>query len=349
MARSKTRASLADLNHPITITGGGLAGLTLAIALRSRGVEVSVHEAGNYPRHRVCGEFISGVSPATLETLGIADLFEHTRRHRSFEWRDARGVIASGELPEPAWGISRFQLDALLAERLQQLGGGLYTGERLQPSTEHGQVWTAGRRSSRGPWIGLKGHFRITANTDLEMHCSALGYAGVAGVEDGWSNVCGLFRTDASIGGKGPALLIAYLRTCGLHQLADRLDAAEYREGSFCAVAGFTLGQQISIEGVAAIGDAAMMIPPFTGNGMSMAFQSAEVAIEPLQLWCLGQMGWSQATAAIQRSRHARFCRRMAVSRALHPLVLSSSARAALRLLSRERLLPTRFLISIIR
>ena len=45
---------------PIQIVGGGLAGLTLGIALRKKEIPVAIFEAGNYPRHRVCGEFISG-------------------------------------------------------------------------------------------------------------------------------------------------------------------------------------------------------------------------------------------------------------------------------------------------
>jgi NADPH-dependent 2,4-dienoyl-CoA reductase/sulfur reductase-like enzyme len=39
----------------ITIVGGGLAGLTLGIGLRQRSVPVTIQEAANYPRHRVCG------------------------------------------------------------------------------------------------------------------------------------------------------------------------------------------------------------------------------------------------------------------------------------------------------
>jgi menaquinone-9 beta-reductase len=349
MAWCPARGSLARLSKEITIAGGGLAGLSLAIGLRTHGVNVTVHEAGRYPRHRVCGEFISGVKPSTLAALGIADFFEDARRHRSFEWSDENGVLTTGELPEAAWGISRHRLDALLADRLQLLGGRLVTGERMRPEATEGLVWTAGRRPSRGPWIGLKGHFRITGNTDLEMHCGSLGYAGIAGVEEGWANVCGLFRADHSIGGKGPSLLFAYLRACGLHPLADRLHTAEHRDGSFCAVSGFSLGHQEPMTGIAAIGDATTMIPPFTGNGMSMAFQSAESALEPLRLWSLGRITWEQAANRIRRACQTRFRRRMAVSSALHPWIFSSPARAALRSLSQTGLLPMRLLIPLIR
>ena len=56
---------------PILIVGGGLAGLTLGIALRREGVEVTLLEAGHYPRHRVCGEFLSGRGPSILKELGL--------------------------------------------------------------------------------------------------------------------------------------------------------------------------------------------------------------------------------------------------------------------------------------
>jgi 2-polyprenyl-6-methoxyphenol hydroxylase-like FAD-dependent oxidoreductase len=47
------------MSESVTIVGGGLAGLMLGIGLRQRGVPVTVWEAGRYPRHRACGEFIS--------------------------------------------------------------------------------------------------------------------------------------------------------------------------------------------------------------------------------------------------------------------------------------------------
>lgn len=349
MAWCPARGSVAHLNREITIAGGGLAGLSLAIGMRNHGIGVTVYEAGHYPRHRVCGEFISGVKLTTLQNLGIADLFDNAHRHRSYEWRDPGGLLATDVLPDAAWGISRHRLDALLAARLQQLGGRLVTGTRMRPSTQQGSVWTAGRRPVRGPWLGLKGHFRITGNTDLEMHCGTDGYAGVAGVENGWANVCGLFRTDLSTSGKGIHLLFAYLRASGLHHLADRLQSAEYREGSFCAVAGFSLGHQKPLPGVLTLGDATSMIPPFTGNGMSMAFQSAESAMKPLLGWCNGNLSWEQAAHTVRRTCRTRFRRRMAVACTVHPWLFSPSARSALRSLAQVGFLPLRSFIPLIR
>ena len=57
--------------RPVEIVGGGLAGLSLGLALRRAGVDVTVYEAGHYPRHRVCGEFITGLPRRTRERLGL--------------------------------------------------------------------------------------------------------------------------------------------------------------------------------------------------------------------------------------------------------------------------------------
>ena len=72
---------MPQIMKPITIAGGGLAGLAAGIALRQRGVPVELHEAASYPRHRVCGEFISGLSETTVETLGLGAVLEDCHLH----------------------------------------------------------------------------------------------------------------------------------------------------------------------------------------------------------------------------------------------------------------------------
>ncbi len=71
---------------PVTIVGGGLAGLTLGIALRQHNVPVQLHESGHYPRHRVCGEFISGHGQASLERLGLRSMLDILGEHGDSEF-----------------------------------------------------------------------------------------------------------------------------------------------------------------------------------------------------------------------------------------------------------------------
>lgn len=332
----------------MTIAGGGLAGLSLAAGLRRRGVPVVVREAGRYPRHRVCGEFISGVERETLEELGIADDLADALPHRSVAWFRGDRTIHRNTLPAPALGISRHRLDQRLKDRVIALGGVVEEDARLTRTPADGLIWAAGRIPRPGPWIGLKMHFtQLPMESDLEMHLGHRAYAGLAGVEDGRVNVCGLFRLDRSR--TGPGLLRSYLRAAGLHPLADRLDAAVADENSFRAVAGFTLGHQHAEAGLCAIGDAARMIPPFTGNGMSMAFQSAALALDPLERWSRGRIPWHACTAEIAALQHRRFRRRMTAAAALHPVLLRPAGCDAVEGLATAGLLPFRLLLSLIR
>ena len=110
---------------PITIIGGGLAGLTLGIGLRQREIPVMIQEAGSYPRHRVCGEFISGGGQTVLERLG---LLEHLQKAGAIYARTVMFICDAAQSPvrplaAPALCLSRYKMDALLAERFQQLGG----------------------------------------------------------------------------------------------------------------------------------------------------------------------------------------------------------------------------------
>src|SRR5438105_13624533 len=98
---------------PITIVGGGLAGLTLGIGLRRTGVPVTIWEAGHYPRHRVCGEFISGEGQDALSRLGLRDSLIDAgaipARTATFFLGDLQSPIRS--LPVPALCLSRFEMD----------------------------------------------------------------------------------------------------------------------------------------------------------------------------------------------------------------------------------------------
>lgn len=309
------------LPRPITIVGGGLAGLTLGLALRAENVPVPVRvlEAGHYPRHRVCGEFIQGRGLGVLRRLGLGELLlaNGAREVRTAAFHSPWRAGAVRDLPEPALAMSRHALDALLAERFRVAGGILETGERVRidPETE-GTILATGRRPASTVegwrWFGLKVHARgVRLRAGLEMHLSTRGYVGLVEVAGGVVNVCGLFRRPASGGDAAPSWR-EWLGGQPGSVLAKRLADATFDESTFTAVAGLDLRPVREFATAECrVGDALTMIPPFTGNGMSMAFESAELAAGPLAEWSLGAGNWSETRARIARTSAAAFHRRL--------------------------------------
>lgn len=337
----------------IDIAGGGLAGLSLGIALRKRGVPVRVHEAMSYPKHRVCGEFISGVTQETLSYLGIEQLFAQTLLHHEATWCNAEGMLSSFHLPQAAYGISRYRLDEQLCGLLRSMGGEVMEGSRIgaEHRSREGTVWAVGRKpTTQGQWLGLKMHARdIELRTSLEMHLGDWGYVGLAQVEDGWVNVCGLFRIRHDVRERPQDLLIEYLKRCGLLELAERLSCSHHREGSYAAVAGFSLGRQQLQSGTCSIGDAESIIPPFTGHGMSMALQSAELAVEPLVAYAQGMTDWATCTQHMRALQLRHFRRRLGVAQSFHFALFDPMWRRPVEILAQNDLLPLRLLFSLTR
>ncbi|MGH8596095.1 MAG: hypothetical protein ACREXT_05505, partial [Gammaproteobacteria bacterium] len=153
------------------------------------------------------------------------------------------------------------------------------TGRRV---TAHQEGWR---------WIGLKGHARnIPLTADLEMHLLPNGYVGLCRLADGVVNVCGLFRVRATLP-ESPHLRAEFLSGPAGSHLQRRLPEADWDVASLCAVAGLSLRPVPAAERAEfSIGDSITMIPPVTGNGMSMAFESAEIAAEPLTEFSRGEI-----------------------------------------------------------
>jgi menaquinone-9 beta-reductase len=328
-------------DRPLEIIGGGLAGLALGLALRRAGVPVVVFEAGDYPRHRVCGEFITGLGSATIARLELGPFLADALPHREVAWFIAGKTARVQKLPSPALGLSRHALDARLAKAFVAAGGELRAPHRVVDlAPRAGRVFATGRRRGNSPWIGLKLHVRdLDLVRDLELHLGNQTYVGLSLVEDGCVNVCGLFRRRA-LAGKGVELILAYLRAAGLSELAARVAAATPEAASFCAVAAVTFDRRVPAADRVALGDACAMIPPFTGNGMAMAFQSAEIALDPLLRYARGATNWAETCRLIHTALRRRFRLRLASAGALHSFLLHSSRQRVLGALSRARLLP---------
>ncbi len=322
----------------ITIVGGGLAGLALGLALRQRGAPVTVWEAGAYPRHRVCGEFISGRGLDVLERLGLREklLAAGAREAESAAFFTAKLSSPALSLPQRALCISRHELDALLAREFASLGGELREQSRWRDGKfSEGVVRATGRRIEPvvdgWRWFGLKAHARgVTLTADLEMHFGANSYVGLCRLNGGVVNVCGLFRSATPV----PDLPLRRAEwLCGKpgSPLHHRLAGAEFDETSFTAVAGLSLGaRRASDADECCIGDALTMIPPVTGNGMSIAFESAEIAAEPLAEFSVGRRTWTDFQHEIARRCDQTFARRLRWAARLQSLLFHRSCASAL-------------------
>lgn len=333
-------------NKSIEIVGGGIAGLSLAVGLRAVEVPVTLREAGRYPRHRLCGEFVNGVSDATLAKLGLGGLFDDARVHSDMTWWSKGEKIAEAELERPVRALSRWEMDRRMSELFVEQEGSLLCGERVSCEPSEGRVWAAGRKlQKKTGWLGLKAHFLgLETCSGLEMHLGNGGYVGLTPVEGGRVNVCGLFRQNDSSQGKGSERLLSYLRECGLEGLVARLREAEADEVSVTGISGIGFGAQGQHSELLALGDAERMIPPFTGNGMSMAFEASECAVDPLVDYSLGKRGWRDTSSLIGTRLQERFQKRITLARGLHGFILNSQAQDVLAAVAKPGFLPFTFL-----
>jgi 2-polyprenyl-6-methoxyphenol hydroxylase-like FAD-dependent oxidoreductase len=332
--------------HPITIVGGGLAGLALGAALARAGAQVALCEAGRLPRPRVCGEFISGLQPTTIERLGLAPHLLGATINRTTGWHAGGRLRWAAELPEPAPGLSRLTLETRLVNDFVSAGGELRLNTRV-PDHENmpGQVWAAGRRVDvASPWLGLKIHCRnLRLGHDLELHLGRGGYVGAARIEDGRINICGLFRIRPELRGLREELVPAYAVACGLTQLAERIAQGAPDPASAAAVSGLSFDHSWPDDTRVSLGDHVAAIPPYTGHGMAMALEHAAAALGPLLGYARGEKTWAETAKIIHQATRRRPDARLRWARALHPWLLQPVRQSLLLALADTRLLPFKF------
>jgi len=334
------------MTFDLAIIGGGPAGTAAAITAARTGASVLLLERGRFPRHKVCGEFISSEGVTLLAGLGLDDLVR--RAPRIARTRIFGGSsVAESPLSPPAAAISRYELDEALWRRAvaagadchQQVEARVVTGTgpfAIETSagnfTAGGVINTSGRWSnlrrsglgtqSREKWVGWKAHFcEADAPGSVDLYFFHGGYCGVQPLGDGRVNACAMVR--AELANSMDQVLQLH------HRLAERSRTWQQVSETVATSPLVFAAPQAEEEGVLFAGDAAGFIDPFVGDGISLALRSGAMAAEAIA----GKRQPVEA-AAIYRSqydrelrplfRHAGWLRRLtSAPRALHRPVMA--------------------------
>jgi menaquinone-9 beta-reductase len=186
-------------------------------------------------------------------------------------------------LAEPAFGLSRFELDALLLEKAHHLGASVSRGESAVAVPGNAGaaaiVLAAGRTavaSGRNRLFGFKSHFEGPPDDAVELYFGPHGYVGVSPVENGWTNVCGIARESAlrRHGFDLDEFTAASLPLAGrLRPLRRRMPWLMAGPLSYSSVRHAQLDERIY-----PAGDALGFVDPFTGSGILNALLTGRMA-----------------------------------------------------------------------
>jgi len=317
------------------VVGGGPAGSAAAIFAARRGLRVLLLECRTFPRVKVCGGCLG---PTGRRILARASVLDEVRRAGAVPLSALRLSTrgASTRFPlvqpggEPAYlGVSRATLDTLLVRQAIREGAHWLPRTRI----------AAGAAGPRGIELhGLRagGPFRVRARVavlasglagvdparfglgraivdaashvglaavlgggatpargEIEMHCDRAGYVGLCRLDDGRVHVAAALAPGAA---RDPR--------AGVLERIARPGGEPPRPGDLRHLAGTPAltrrPQRRAALRVLVAGDAAGYVEPFTGEGITWALASGELAARAAATVARG--GWSDVAASAYES-----------------------------------------------
>lgn len=341
--------------HQIGIVGGGLAGLTAAIALSRYGYDIAVFESNPYPHHKVCGEYLSNEILPYLNSLGVDLIAAGGKSIDRFEISSNQGKIAGCTLPLGGVGISRYALDNLLFEtakcqkvtfyfeKVQDIGfdGNWFSVESRQTSVRAPIVIGAyGKRSGldkalhrsfvqkKTHWLAIKAHYSFPEFPDnlVALHSFKGGYGGLSKTEKGHVNFCYLAQYDVFKQFKEVPAFNEKTVSQNPH-LKHFLAKAEpvFEQPLSIGQISFEPKETI-VNHVLMCGDTAGLIHPLCGNGMAMAIHAGKLVSEFVHAYFNGtHISRRDMENAYQRSWNTHFKRRLFYGRYFQKLLLQDN------------------------
>ena len=330
------QSAIRNPHSAIAIVGAGPAGSSLAIRLARSGFEVVLIEREKFPRHKLCGEFISPECLGHFKELDVLHEMLAAGGERVTETvfyaPNGRSVSVPSEWLGNAQGalsLSRAEMDFRLMEKAREIGvrvleetqvtGLLFeedevsgvkvkskSGEMQEIAADltidaTGRANVLGKlagkiqnskfkiqnenqkpktKNQKPKLIGFKAHLE---NVHLEKgRCEIYffrgGYGGLTFIENNLANHCFLVKADLVKKYIGQTNLLVEEVIFENRRARETLkDAAPVTDWLAVSVDGFGVKDLNPARNLLAVGDAAAFIDPFTGSGMLMALEGAEL------------------------------------------------------------------------
>jgi len=293
----------------VVLIGGGLAGLTSAIHLSKFGLKVLLIEKNDYPKHKVCGEYISNEVLPYFEWLGLDISNLKPSMIFKLEFSTAKGKMISGNLPLGGFGISRYSLDNYLFEKAVENGCQIiqdtvtdiqFIDDVFHISTSNNLELKAkivigafGKRSNidqkmnrnfiqkKSAWLAVKAHYSGDfPNNLVGLHNFKGGYCGVSKVENNIINICYLANYETFKLYKNIEEFQSKV-VCKNPHLKALFENCELLFENPLTISQISFEKKEAVENhVLMIGDTAGLIHPLCGNGMAMAIHGAKIVSE---------------------------------------------------------------------
>jgi menaquinone-9 beta-reductase len=303
----------------VIIIGGGLAGLTAAIHLSKVGIQVTVIEKNTFPKHKVCGEYISNEVLPYLTWLDL-DIESLQPTHiTKLQFSTITGKSISSKLPLGGFGVSRYLFDEFLYKKALSNGCEIITetvdnidfnNNQFTIETTNKNIFKSkivigafGKRSNidqklnrkfiqhKSPWLAVKAHYSGPFPDDLVgLHHFKGGYCGVSKVENDKINICYLanyetFKKHKNINDYQSKVISENPHLKSIFQNSELIFDAPL------TISQISFDSKQLIENhILMIGDSAGLIHPLCGNGMAMAIHSASIVATLVHNYDQGQI-----------------------------------------------------------
>ncbi|MGS0747139.1 NAD(P)/FAD-dependent oxidoreductase [Halpernia sp. GG3] len=341
-------------NPQILIIGGGLAGLTSAIHLSKLGFSVVVIEKNSYPKHKVCGEYISNEVSPYFKWLNV-DIEALKPTHiKTLKFSSESGKEIETKLPLGGFGVSRYILDeALYLKAISQnctvledlvnevdFKDGIFevklaSGKVLKSKIVVGAF---GKRSNldvqmkrdfsqnKSPWLAVKSHYSGNFPDDVVgLHNFKGGYCGVSKVENNEINICYLTNFKSFKEHKNIEEFQQEVVSRNPHLKGILKNSVQIFDKPL-TISQVSFEKKRNVENhILMLGDTAGLIHPLCGNGMAMAIHSAKLASDQVQDYLAENISRDEMERNYAKNWNLNFKKRLRYGRFLGKIFENSS------------------------